>query len=83
MNAPQLPTSRLLYPCRSGIPGPEKTWQFETLCTEVWYCLRSATTVRGMTGDTYGAVNEVAEVTVLLLGIALFSAISGLFQAPF
>ena len=37
----------------------------------------------GMTGDTYGAVNEVAEVTVLLLGIALFSTISGLFQAPF
>ena len=27
----------------------------------------------GMTGDTYGAVNELAEVTVLLLGISLFS----------
>ena len=26
----------------------------------------------GMTGDTYGAVNELAEVTVFLLGISLF-----------
>ena len=36
----------------------------------------------GMTGDTYGAVNEVAEVTVLLLGIALFRAVPGLYQTP-
>ena len=36
----------------------------------------------GMTGDTYGAVNEVAEVTVLLLGIAMFSTIPSLFQSP-
>ena len=36
----------------------------------------------GMTGDTYGAVNELAEVTVLLLGIALFRLIPGLFQTP-
>ena len=36
----------------------------------------------GMTGDTYGAVNEVAEVTVLLLGIALFSLFPGLYQTP-
>ena len=28
--------------------------------------------VGGMTGDTYGAVNEVGEVTVLLIGIGLF-----------
>ena len=35
-----------------------------------------------MTGDTYGAVNEVAEVTVLVMGIALFHAISGLYQTP-
>ena len=37
----------------------------------------------GMTGDSYGAVNEVAEVTALLLGIALFSLIPGLYHAPF
>ena len=36
----------------------------------------------GLTGDTYGAVNEVAEVAVLLLGIALFSTIPALYQAP-
>ena len=36
----------------------------------------------GMTGDTYGAVNEMAEVTVLLLSIALFSLTPGLFQSP-
>ena len=36
----------------------------------------------GMTGDTYGAVNEVAEVTVLLLGIVLFSLIPSLFWTP-
>ncbi len=36
----------------------------------------------GMTGDTYGAVNEVGEVAVLVLGIALFSAIPEIFGAP-
>ena len=36
----------------------------------------------GMTGDTYGAVNEVAEVTVLILGIVLFEVASELFQSP-
>ena len=36
----------------------------------------------GMTGDTYGAVNEVAEVTVLLLGIALFGLFPDLYQTP-
>ena len=36
----------------------------------------------GMTGDTYGAVNEVAEVAVLLLGVALFSTLPGLYQTP-
>ena len=36
----------------------------------------------GMTGDTYGAVNEVGEVAVLLLGITLFDVASGLFQSP-
>ena len=36
----------------------------------------------GMTGDTYGAVNEVAEVTVLLAGIALFNSVPALYQAP-
>ena len=36
----------------------------------------------GMTGDTYGAVNEVGEVVALVLGIALFSAIPDVFGAP-
>ena len=36
----------------------------------------------GMTGDTYGAVNELAEVTVLLLGIALYRLVSDLYQTP-
>ncbi len=36
----------------------------------------------GMTGDTYGAVNEVGEMAVLVLGIALFSAIPEIFGAP-
>lgn len=36
----------------------------------------------GMTGDTYGAVNEVGEVAVLVLGIALYSAMPGIFGAP-
>ena len=36
----------------------------------------------GMTGDTYGAVNELAEVTVLLLGIALYLLIPDLYQTP-
>ena len=36
----------------------------------------------GMTGDTYGAVNEIAEVAVLLAGIALFNTIPSLLQTP-
>ena len=36
----------------------------------------------GMTGDTYGAVNELAEVTVLVLGIALFGLASELYRPP-
>ena len=36
----------------------------------------------GMTGDTYGAVNELGEVVVLLGGIALFHFAAGLFRAP-
>ena len=36
----------------------------------------------GMTGDTYGAVNEVAEVTVLLLGVAVFGSAPELYQPP-
>ena len=36
----------------------------------------------GMTGDTYGAANEVAEVVVLLLGTALFGLLPVLFDAP-
>ena len=38
--------------------------------------------IGGMTGDTYGAVNEVAEVSVLLLATALFPVVGGLFRAP-
>ena len=34
----------------------------------------------GMTGDTYGATNEVAEVTVLLLGVSMAPS---LVDAPF
>ncbi len=36
----------------------------------------------GMTGDTYGAVNEAGEVAVLLAGIVLFQVGAGLFGAP-
>ena len=36
----------------------------------------------GMTGDIYGAVNEVVEVAVLLMGIALFRTVPGLYQTP-
>ena len=36
----------------------------------------------GMTGDTYGAVNEIAEVSVLMLGIILFDVASELLQSP-
>ena len=36
----------------------------------------------GMTGDTYGAVNEMAEVTTLLLGIVLFRITPELLQSP-
>ena len=36
----------------------------------------------GMTGDTYGAVNEVAEVTTVLLGIVMFHLVPELCQAP-
>jgi cobalamin synthase len=35
-----------------------------------------------MTGDTYGAVNEVAEVAVLMTGIILLDVASELFQSP-
>ncbi len=34
----------------------------------------------GMTGDTFGAVNEVAEVMVLLLGVALINLVPELYQ---
>ena len=36
----------------------------------------------GMTGDTYGAVNEVAEVTVVLVGIVMVRLIPELCKAP-
>ena len=36
----------------------------------------------GMTGDSYGAANEVAEVTVLLLGTALYGLDAGLLASP-
>lgn len=35
-----------------------------------------------MTGDAYGALNELAEASVLLIGIVLLGEFSGLFQAP-
>lgn len=37
----------------------------------------------GMTGDTYGATNEVAEVTVLLAGLILIQLAPGLAGVPF
>ena len=37
----------------------------------------------GMTGDAYGATNEVAEVTVLLLGVILIRTAPTLVDAPF
>ncbi|MCY3732695.1 MAG: adenosylcobinamide-GDP ribazoletransferase [Chloroflexi bacterium] len=37
----------------------------------------------GMTGDAYGAVNELGEVVVLVSGIALVSALASLFETPF
>ena len=37
----------------------------------------------GMTGDTYGATNEIGEVTVLLLAVVLYDAIPSLFEATF
>lgn len=37
----------------------------------------------GMTGDTYGAVNEMGEVLALVLGIALAPALPALVEAPF
>ena len=37
----------------------------------------------GMTGDTYGAVNELGEVSALVLGVALVPAIPSLYEAPF
>ena len=36
----------------------------------------------GMTGDTYGAVNEIAEVTVLMTAIVLLDVAANLFQSP-
>lgn len=36
----------------------------------------------GMTGDTYGAVNEICEVVVLVLGIALYGALPEFLGAP-
>ena len=38
--------------------------------------------IGGMTGDTYGAVNEVTEVSVLLLAAALFPVMTNLFRSP-
>ena len=36
----------------------------------------------GATGDVYGAVNEVTEVTVLLIGVAVFASAPELYQPP-
>lgn len=36
----------------------------------------------GMTGDAYGAVNELAEIAVLLIGTILYTEFSWLFQSP-
>ena len=34
-----------------------------------------------MTGDTYGAVNEIGEVTVLLVGILLYRLVPAIYQS--
>ncbi len=36
----------------------------------------------GLTGDSYGAINEVGEVSVLLLAIAILEGAPGLFDSP-
>jgi len=36
----------------------------------------------GLTGDVYGAINEVSEVVGFTLWIGLFAAAPGLFRAP-
>lgn len=38
--------------------------------------------IGGMTGDTYGAINEVTEVSVLLLAALLFPVVGSLLGAP-
>lgn len=38
--------------------------------------------IGGMTGDTYGAVNEVTEVSVLFLAVLLFPIVGNLFGPP-
>lgn len=38
--------------------------------------------IGGMTGDSYGAVNEIAEVTTLLIAVALVPVITTLFRPP-
>lgn len=43
---------------------------------------RTSRLVGGMTGDTYGAVNELTEISVLLMGAILYAEFSGLFQPP-
>ena len=67
--------------CCSGFAG---LILLGTVCPHVALALGRWTTglLGGMTGDTYGAVNEVGEVVALLAGIVLFHFAAGLFQAP-
>lgn len=63
--------------------GPGGFILFASVLTAAWLLGRWMTRLLGgMTGDTYGAVNELCEVVAFTLGVALVTAIPGSFEAP-